>query len=160
MREAKRRFMDSSCPWNEAGREPCRCTLLQRSPEVIGPGADKWGMRPLTNAQAYAIAAATGAGLWIAVTLISGRREAWDSPLYWMAGYPAGIAVAGVLGYLAPERPWRWALALMSAQSVTLAFAASSFGLLPLGLIMFGILALPGAGVAAIAAATRRRALS
>jgi hypothetical protein len=48
----------------------------------------------------------------------------------------------------------------MSAQAVTLACAASSFGLLPLGLIMFGILALPGAGVAAIAAATRRRALS
>src|SRR5687767_208260 len=117
-------------------------------------------MRPLTNAQAYAIAAAAGTGFWIAVTLISGRREAWDSPLYWMAGYPGGIAVAGVHGYLAPERPWRWALALMSAQAVTLAFAASSFGLLPLGLIMFGILALPGAGVAAIAAATRRRALS
>jgi hypothetical protein len=31
-------------------------------------------MRPLTNAQAYAIAAATGAGLWLAVMLISGKR--------------------------------------------------------------------------------------
>lgn len=74
-------------------------------------------MRPLTSAQAYAIAAATGAGLWIAVTMISGRREALDSPLYWMAGYPAGIAIVGIL-------------------------------------------ALPGAAVAAIAAAARRRALS
>lgn len=117
-------------------------------------------MRPMTNAQAYAIAAATGAGLWLAVMLISGRREAWDSPLYWMAAYPAGIAVAGVLGYLAPVRPWRWSLALMSAQAVTMTLAASSFGLLPLGLIMFGALSLPGAAVAAFAAAARRRALS
>ena len=54
-------------------------------------------MRPLTNAQAYAIAVATGAGSWIAVTMISGRREAWDSPLYWMAGYPAGIGIVGIL---------------------------------------------------------------
>src|SRR5688572_33264713 len=110
-------------------------------------------MRPLTNGQAYGFAAATGVGLWIAVTIISGKHEAWDSPLYWMAAYPAGIAVAGVLGYLAPVRPWRWSLVLMSAQAMTMVVAASSYHLLPLGLIMFGILAMPGAGVAAIAAA-------
>jgi anaerobic C4-dicarboxylate transporter len=114
-------------------------------------------MRRLTNAQAYVLAGAIGAGLWIAVMAISGRREAWDSPLYWTAAYPAGIAVAGVLGYLVPERAWRWALVLMSAQAVVLALAAASFGLLPLGLIMFGILALPGAGVASLAAVARRR---
>jgi hypothetical protein len=114
----------------------------------------------LTNAQAYAIAVATGAGLWLAVMLISGRREAWDSPMYWMAAYPAGIAVAGILGYLAPQQPWRWSLVLMSAEAVTMAVAASSFGLLPLGLIMFGILALPGVAAAALAAAARRRVLS
>lgn len=65
-------------------------------------------MRPLTNAQAYAIAVATGAGSWLAVMLIRG---------------------------------------------------SASFGLLPLGLIMFAALALPGAA-AAFAAAARRRALS
>ena len=117
-------------------------------------------MRPLTNAQAYAIAAATGAGLWLAVMLMSGKREAWDSPLYWIAAYPAGIAVAGALGYFAPARPWRWSFALMSAQAATMVVAASSFGLLPLGLIMFAALALPGAAVAAFASAARRGALS
>lgn len=117
-------------------------------------------MRPLSVSQAYQIAAGSGVALWLAVMLVSGRREAWDSPLYWMAAYPAGIAVAGVRGYLAPERPWRWPLALMAAQAVTMAVAASSFGLLPLGLIMFGILALPGVGVSALAAAARRRVLS
>jgi hypothetical protein len=117
-------------------------------------------MRSLTDAQAYATAAASGAALWIAVTVISGRREAWDAPLYWTAAYPAGIAVAGVLGYLAPTRPWRWSLTLMSAQAVAMSVTAASFGLLPLGLILFGILSLPGAVVAAMAAAVRRRAVS
>ena len=36
--------------------------------------------------------------LWVATTVVSGRREAWDSPLYWSAAYPLGIAIAGVLG--------------------------------------------------------------
>jgi hypothetical protein len=67
------------------------------------------------------------------------------------------VVVAGTLGYLAPDRPWRWALALMLAQAVTLAIAASSFGLLPLGLIMFAVLALPPVGVATAAAGVRKR---
>jgi hypothetical protein len=45
----------------------------------------------------------------------------------------------------------------MLAQAVTLTFAASSFGLLPLGLIMFGVLAVPPMVVARIAAGIRGR---
>lgn len=32
---------------------------------------------------AYAIAIVGGALLWLAATLVSGKREAWDSSLYW-----------------------------------------------------------------------------
>ena len=114
-------------------------------------------MTGLSARQAFIVAAISGVILWVATTAVSGRREAWDSSLYWMVAYPVGVAVAGTLGYLAPERPWRWGLTLMLVQALALAVAASSFGLLPLGLIMFGILAAPPMGVAALAAAARRR---
>jgi hypothetical protein len=114
-------------------------------------------MTGLSARQAYVVATASGAILWLATTAVSGRREAWDSSLYWTVAYPAGVAVAGTLGYLAPDRPWRWALSIMLAQALTLAVAASSFGLLPLGLIVFAVLALPLMGVAALAARVRKR---
>jgi hypothetical protein len=88
---------------------------------------------------------------------VSGRREAWDSSLYWAAAYPLAIALAGVLGYLAVERPWRWGLVIMLAQAVTLAAASNSFGLLPLGLVMFAVLAVPPMLVARLAAGVRTR---
>lgn len=114
-------------------------------------------MNVLSPRSAYVAAAVSGVALWGAATIVSGRTEAWDSPLYWVAAYPAGIVVSFVLGYLAPERPWRWAVTLMWCQAATLAVLASSFGLLPLGLILFGVLALPPAGAASVAGVLRRR---
>lgn len=114
-------------------------------------------MSALSPRTAYVAAAVSGVALWTAATVISGRTEAWDSTLYWVAAYPAGIVVSFVLGYLAPERPWRWAVTLMWCQAATLAVLASSYGLLPLGLILFGVLALPPAGAAALAGVLRRR---
>jgi len=111
----------------------------------------------LSAKQACFVATVSGAVLWLATTAVSGRREAWDSSLYWAVAYPVGIVIAAGLGYLAPDRPWRWALALMLVQALTLASATSSFGLLPLGLIMFAVLALPPMGVAVLVAGVRRR---
>lgn len=114
-------------------------------------------MRSLSDKQAYAAAAVGGAILWLATNIVSGQTEAWDASLYWTVAYPLGIVGAGALGYLAPDRPWRWGLALMLVQALALAITASSFGLLPLGLILFAILAVPPAGLAAIGAWFRRR---
>jgi hypothetical protein len=100
--------------------------------------------RPIGAAQLYALALGAGAAAWLITALLGGRGEAWDSPLYWSAAYPLCIALAGVLGYVQPVRPWRWALAMMLVQPVVMIFTSdSSFGLLPLGLILFGVLALP-----------------
>jgi hypothetical protein len=106
---------------------------------------------------AYSVAIAGGALLWLLTMALSGRTEAWDSTLYWSLAYPLAIVLAGVLGYRVPEKPWRWGLAVMLVQAVVLALTASGFGLLPLGLIMFAILALPPIGSAALAARIRMR---
>ena len=92
---------------------------------------------------AYGTAAAAGALLWVAASVLSGRREAWDSSLYWAAAYPIGIAFSAVVGFMAADRAWRWGLTLMLAQAVTLAAMTFSFGLLPLGLVLFAVLAVP-----------------
>lgn len=110
------------------------------------------------SAPCFAIAAIGGAILWLATMAVSGRNEAWDSPLYWQAAYPLAIALSGLLGYVAPERPWRWALAVMWVQPVVMVFTSGgSFGLLPLGLILFGVLAVPPIVAAQLAARLRRR---
>ena len=93
--------------------------------------------------RAYMAAGLFGAGLWVATAAFTGKREAWDSSLYWAAAYPAAFAAAAVLGFLVPRRPWRWALTLMVAQAVTMAVAAADVSLLPLGLILFAILSVP-----------------
>lgn len=98
-----------------------------------------------------------GAMLWLLAGLLSGRREAWDSSLYWTVAYPLSIALAGLLAYRVPERSWRWALAVMLAQALMLVLSAADFGLLPLGLILFSILALPAIGFAAVMARIRLR---
>ena len=106
---------------------------------------------------AYGIAIVGGALLWIVTAIISGRSEAWDSSLYWMLAYPLSICLAGILGYRFPKKAWRWGLAVMFAQAVVLAIASSSLGLLPLGLMMFAVLALPAIGLALMMAKVRLR---
>lgn len=112
-------------------------------------------MWPLKPGHAYTIAIIGGAGLWFITAAVTGRTEAWDSTLYWVATYPISIAIAGWLAYHLPTNPWRWALAVMWAQALALMFAGSSFGLLPLGLIVFGVLSLPAIFVAKLVAAKR-----
>ena len=111
----------------------------------------------MSDQRAYAAAIAGGAGLWLATAVISGRTEAWDSSLYWMVAYPLSIVLAAILGYRSPARPWRWGLAVMLPQAVALAVAGSDFSLLPLGLLLFSVLALPAVGLARVMAGLRLR---
>ena len=114
-------------------------------------------MQIKTTTLAYAIAIIGGVTLWLTATALGGRREAWDSSIYWTLAYPLSIVIAGGLGYLAPDRPWRWGLALMLAQAIALAFVSRDFSLLPLGLILFSILALPPMGFAHLAGKLRKK---
>lgn len=106
----------------------------------------------------YYVALAGGALLWLGTAVVSGRNEAWDSPLYWSITYPLCLILAGALAYVEPVRPWRWALALMLVQPLAMLLTSgSSLALLPLGLVMFAILALPPIAVARAAAWLRLR---
>jgi peptidoglycan/LPS O-acetylase OafA/YrhL len=113
---------------------------------------------PTTDTQPYLIAIIGGISLWLLTSLISGRAEAWDAPIYWTVTYPLAILLAGVLGYRAPRRAWRWGLAVMLVQApVLLLTSGGSMGLLPLGLALFAILALPAVAAATFGAKIRGR---
>ncbi|HXR56877.1 MAG TPA: hypothetical protein VN858_08750 [Casimicrobiaceae bacterium] len=99
------------------------------------------------------LAAGAGAGIWLVATLVSGRREAWDASSYWTSFYPLALAASAWLGYRYPNRSWRWPLILFAAQFVTMCLLAREAGSLwPLGLALFGVLALPGVVVSRMAA--------
>lgn len=111
------------------------------------------------NAQrAWLIALFGSLLLWIATAAISGRAEPWDAGFYWILSYPLALVLAGVLGYHHPQRPWRWALVVIYSQMIIMLFSGGSFGLLPLGLIMLGVLSLPAIVAAKLGARWARRA--
>jgi uncharacterized membrane protein YhaH (DUF805 family) len=59
---------------------------------------------------------AAGAALWTVATVTEGNREPWDGENYFSLWLPTAFLLSAVLGFLFPERPWRWPLALMLMQ--------------------------------------------
>jgi len=105
----------------------------------------------------YGAALLAGVLVWMLVSALSGRREAWDSDLYFSFGIPALCLVAGMFGFYEPDRPWRWGLIPMAGQALCM-FGMQGIGnLFPLGLIAFGIFALPLILMAQLGAGLSRR---
>lgn len=59
---------------------------------------------------------AIGVALELGIHALSGRREAWDSPLYWTLGLPAAGVASVVIGFLSRGGDWRWQLPLRQAK--------------------------------------------
>lgn len=92
-------------------------------------------------------------GLWFWASLASGKREPWDDTAYWTVTYPIAIALAGILGFVFPERPWRWALTLFLAQFAAMTIRNGELGSLwPMGLLLPAVLSLPGMALGQFAA--------
>lgn len=105
----------------------------------------------------YVIAVMTGILVWIAVSSLSGRSEAWDSSAYFQLGIPTLCLVSFMMGYLSPERAWRWGAVPLGAQTLWM-FATQGLGnLWPLGLIVSGIFAVPPILAARFGAFIHRR---
>jgi hypothetical protein len=91
----------------------------------------------------YGVAFLSGVVVWSLVTAMSGKREAWDSELYFTLGIPAVCLVAGILGFVEPQRPWRWGIVPLAGQFVWMLVTQGVGNLLPLGIIAFGLFAIP-----------------
>jgi len=98
---------------------------------------------------ALLISIAIGVVLEVGVTLVSGRREAWDAGVYWTAGLPSAVLAAAIVGYRSSGRGWLATAAIVPAQVATMMFRSGEMGnLWPLTLALSSILSLPFVGVA------------
>ena len=86
---------------------------------------------------AVAISLAAGFFVWVGLSVAAGVHEAWDRPIYWWLGLPLLTIAAGLTGYLAPTRVWRWPLLIALGQIVAMLVInpGAGLGLLPLALI-------------------------
>ena len=103
------------------------------------------------------ITSGTGAIAWLAVSMLGGRSEAWDSPLYFTIAMPALAIVIAAVAFFAPARFWRWAMFPFWAPALVAFLQNPTANLLPLGLIAFSILGAVYLVPAAIAAQVGRR---
>ena len=107
----------------------------------------------------YLAAALSGVLTWIVITAITGRNEAWDTGLYFALGVPVVCIVAFVLAMLEPDRSWRWGLLPVAGQALWMLVSQGPGNLLPLGLVVFAVLAVPSIVTARVGAwiATRSK---
>ncbi|MGQ0666959.1 MAG: hypothetical protein ACT4O4_07995 [Nitrospiraceae bacterium] len=91
----------------------------------------------------YGLAVVIGIAVWIGISTVSGRREAWDSESYFIIGVPVVCVASAVLGFLEPSRPWRWGVAPLVGQFSWMLLTQGPGNLLPLGMVVFGVLSVP-----------------
>lgn len=92
---------------------------------------------------AYVVSAAAGLAVCLAITLLSGRNEAWDSGYYFSAGIPLMCVVIVALSWKFPRRAWRWPLAMALGQSVAMVIGGGSASLWPLAIIAMTVVSVP-----------------
>lgn len=100
----------------------------------------------------YGLAVLVGIVVWIGVSTVSGRREAWDSEWYFLVGIPVVCVTSAALGVIEPNRPWRWGIAPLVGQFVWMLLTQGPGNLLPLGVVVFGVLSAPSIMTARIGA--------
>lgn len=104
-----------------------------------------------------AVSFVSGVFLWLGASLASGRREPWDSSLYWAGAYPVSLAICVAIALFFPRRPWLWAIVLFEGQFVGMVLRNGELGgLWPLGMAMFAVLAVPGVVLAGLVARLRK----
>lgn len=86
----------------------------------------------------------TGAILELGVHALSGRREAWDSALFWTLGLPIACLASALIGYLSRATDWKWTLVVAPSQVMTMMIGSGEVGnLWPLTLAASTILSAP-----------------
>lgn len=115
--------------------------------------------RPRPAAVPYIVSFLAGLAICIAVAKLGGRREPWDSSLYFVAGIPVMCVVSFGLAYAYPVKAWRWVAAMAVGQSVALVMGGGSLGLWPLAIVAMAVLSLPQLAAAIVASNLARRRL-
>lgn len=74
------------------------------------------------------LSVAIGVALEAGTQMISGRREAWDSPEYWTVGLPMAGALSLAIGFFSHRRAWLWTLLIVPSQILTMMVRSGELG--------------------------------
>jgi hypothetical protein len=108
---------------------------------------------------AAVLAALTGVLLEVVVHFVTGRNEAWDSPVFWTTGLPAALVASFGIGLLAKGRAWLATLGVAPGQVAAMMIRNGEVGnLWPLAIALSAILSAPF--VAASFAGSKLRSLT
>lgn len=99
--------------------------------------------KPADNLLPCAISFIAGLAICLLITVTSGRKEAWDAPIYFTIGVPVMCLVIFAISYKFPRRAWRWALSMAIGQSVAMVLGGGSASLWPLAIIAMTVVSLP-----------------
>ncbi|HSE60476.1 MAG TPA: hypothetical protein VLA99_17375 [Nitrospiraceae bacterium] len=99
----------------------------------------------------FAASAAAGLVVCLAISLVTGRKEAWDSEVYFSMGIPIMCVLIFAIGYRFPERTWRWTLSMAVGQAIAMLSAGNSLSLWPLSLMAMTVLSVPQFVVGSVA---------
>ena len=103
-------------------------------------------------------ALAVGFGACVVTAWMTGKREAWDTPLYLAVVMPAVTAFAGCAGWFRPQRAWLVAPSLLTGQFAALiATNPGGMNLWPLALGLLCVFHAPAFAVAMFGAWLRKR---
>jgi len=105
----------------------------------------------------FVLSALAGFAVCLAITIATGRKEAWDSSLYFVAGIPVMCALVLPIAWAWPTGAWRWAAGMALGQSIALLMGGGSLSLWPLSLIAMTVLSLPQAALAVAAGRCRQK---
>lgn len=95
------------------------------------------------NTKAYLYSFLTGFLVVLLISIITGRREAWDSSLYFVLGIPVMMVTIYFITKQSSEKFWRWPLTMALGQSLAMSLGGGSLTLWPLALIAMTICSLP-----------------
>ena len=84
-----------------------------------------------------------GLAAWLVTCVATGKSEAWDDPAYFrITLWVLGLFVF-FLGFVRPAKSLRWGPLAVAGQAVGLLVAGGGGSLLPAGLFLFGLMAIP-----------------
>lgn len=89
----------------------------------------------------FVITSLIGLGVWVGISIISGKEEAWDSPLFFVLGLPIMILASGIAGYIDPGGFWLWGIAVVILQPVALLINSEIGPFILVGFFTFGVFA-------------------
>jgi len=106
------------------------------------PIADRWIV--LNRRSVIVLCVAAGVGLEMVIHAMSGRREAWDSGLYWTLGLPIVAVLSLAMGWASQRSDWLWTFLIVPSQVTTMMVRSGEIGSLwPLAAALSSILSTP-----------------